>query len=188
MPYCHSCSKIAGYEGDEEPEVEQEPEVEGLTATATVKVAKNCAECGSEMRVAYFEVEAGIEEERLHGHYKNLIHENGLDVLLAECGVEQADIEEAMEMLSEGTEETEVLLIYFPDGPPNHEVEAELDELVQTEGVQRTDRQGNAIKNTRYMKTLRGFEGQMVFRCACGEELDRVEVKDQMPASGFEEA
>ena len=65
MPYCQQCQKFASLElGD--PEVNNEPEFNNGTVTASVRIVRSCTECSTEMRDYEFEMEQ--EADVIHVH------------------------------------------------------------------------------------------------------------------------
>ncbi len=70
MARCPDCNKFVSYDTETEPEVENVsidiPEVEkgegaNATVSAEVRIVNNCADCGSEMAEAMFELEGDVE-------------------------------------------------------------------------------------------------------------------------------
>jgi Zn ribbon nucleic-acid-binding protein len=76
---CPSCEKFTALEMGEEPEVniDVEYDTEGKQAlvSGTVRIVRNCAECGDEMKEAEFDVEMQIDVDGW-----NLTEETGKDV------------------------------------------------------------------------------------------------------------
>lgn len=73
------------------------------------------------------------------------------------------------------------------DEEEQFEVESEGD-FTATERTETKDRHGKPIKNSRYMKTYRGFEGEVLVKCLrCGETGIAVQCSGEEQASGFDE-
>lgn len=71
---CENCSKFASLEMGE-PEVEGGVEIEGPDVSATVRLPRNCADCGNELQEVTFELQTSSDD------------------LMSECPGEEADAE-----------------------------------------------------------------------------------------------
>jgi len=67
---CPDCNKFVPYSGDEEPEVESvDLDVDSGTVTAEVRLHKDCAECGMELKEITFSLEGDVPKEFYDEHH-----------------------------------------------------------------------------------------------------------------------
>lgn len=84
MPRCESCAKFVGLEL-------QDPEVDSLDIdaeggiTAQVRIVRNCADCGTEMKEATFDLELEVPEDIVADHkgegHELEVEEDGIEMI-----------------------------------------------------------------------------------------------------------
>jgi uncharacterized protein (DUF983 family) len=67
---CPDCQKFVSYSGDETPELDGSIELDESTGsiTATVRIHKDCGECGTELKEATLELEASADDAFMKAH------------------------------------------------------------------------------------------------------------------------
>lgn len=182
MAACPGCQKFASLEL-QEPEPESDPEIDGESGIVTceVRIVRNSACCGEEMKEATLELEADVSNE--------------LDVFIAAAQQAARDESEALapddltEEAAAGREEALAtkLEAVETDIREGLEVEADFTEVEETQDTyQKGPKKGQRIPNPRYWTTLFGAEmtGRVLYE---GETVAEFTAKETVPASGMDE-
>jgi len=65
---CPDCNKFVSFDADTDPEIDCDVDEDGHI-TGSVRIVNQCAECGSELKEANFDVDVNVED-KLHDHWK----------------------------------------------------------------------------------------------------------------------
>lgn len=91
MAKCPSCGKMCSL-NFEDPELEDGPAIDGLTVTATVRIARTSECCGDEVKEATFELETDVDAEVIEPHLgEDGDPRDGHDLSVEEDGVDQVE-------------------------------------------------------------------------------------------------
>lgn len=165
MAACPGCQKFASLEL-QDPEEQSEPEIDGSSGEVSceVRIVRNSACCGEEMKEATLELTADISAE-LDAFIEDKVH-----AAQPEGEADAAAAEALEEEIRDGLE-----------------VQAEFTGVEETQNTyQRGKKKGQRIPNPRYWTSLFGAEmtGTVTYQ---GEVVAEFSVTETVPASGMEE-
>jgi hypothetical protein len=179
---CPDCSKFVAFDTEVDPEENGDEAISGSSFTATYRRVLNCADCGTELKSAEIEVEidlSGAENwtDDCLGSEEALAAAEACAV----CAAPQANHTTEHEFKGSGVRAESV-----PAGDDEHDWDFSIS-ASPSERTQTTDRNGKAIKSSRYMKRFYGVEITGSAKCnKCGLEVD-IEGSNDEQASAFEE-
>ncbi len=141
---CPDCNKFVSLECGDEPEAELE--VSDGVVTGTVRLVRNCAECGTELKEASFDVEVEIPAMVAHAE----MHKREAE--------ERAKARKAKEeaQAAEGGEDAE---------DADDEEDEEFEQEVEVDTSEATEEGGG-----RYKKSYFGVNVGFTVKCSCGKE------------------
>jgi len=181
MARCPDCNKFVSYDDGTEPEAEADVDETGHI-TGTVRIALTCAECGTELREASFDLDvdlsAAVEEHR------EKCRANQPKLPCADCGQPYADHrprwpEEHPDALNCPVASKPSAVYAEPEADDSeHEMEVEVDDCELTS---RTEGKGRGLK------TFYGYHAAVHVRCSCGDFESDTEASEDTQASSMEE-
>jgi membrane protein involved in colicin uptake len=173
---CPDCNKFVGYDDSNEPEADDADVDADGRVSGTVRVYLACAECGTELKEANFDLESDFTE---------IVTQHKADVAeaLADKIRDAVDTAEA-KAEAEGVEAQERAAAEAREAVEEAHEECELECEVEAEMTSR------AIGKGRGMKTFYGYHATVTLKCSCGGiEAHRAanEHDDDMQASQMDE-
>jgi hypothetical protein len=173
---CPDCNKFVAYDDSNEPEADDaDVDAEGRVS-GTVRVYLACAECGTELKEANFDLESDFTDS-VTAHKQTVADkltdavDNAVSAAEAKAKAEgktESEIEQAGQAAKEAVEEA-------------HE-ECELEAEVEAELTSRTTGKGRGTK------TFYGYHATVRVKCSCGDyESGDNEHDDDMQASQMDE-
>jgi hypothetical protein len=161
---CSDCNKFVSFDDTNEPEADDaDVDAEGHVS-GTVRVYLTCAECGTELKEASFDLNVDMTEE-VAAHVKTMAEAKGdkLADVVTKAEADGADAEQAKADFEDAHEACEL------------ECEVEAEQTSRTEGKGRS------------MKTFYGYHATVHLKCSCGHEFGDAEHTDDMQASHMDE-
>lgn len=184
---CPDCNKFVSYANDEEPEIDTE-EIDGVgNYTIEVRLPKNCAECGTELKSNSFTFEGQVDRADLIAAWRTHVTEAPEPWIqkMQSTGAYPVDADPTpADYLTDYLGEC-----YDSQTPPEDapELEIEVNNVESYDNVQTKDRHGKPIKNPRYMRTLYGVRGDLTVTLGDATLLEE-SFDESAPASAFDES
>lgn len=161
---CPDCNKFVAYDDTNEPEADDADIDRDGHVSGTVRVYLSCAECGTELKEANFDLNADMTAT-VAAHHAAVAEAKAdkLDVVVAKAEAEGADVEKVKADFEDAHDACEL------------EVEVEVETTSRTEG------------KGRGLKTFYGYHATVMVKCSCGHAFGDEEHNDDMQASHMDE-
>jgi len=172
---CSDCNKFVSFDDSNDPEADDaDVDAEGRVS-GTVRVYLTCAECGTELKEANFDLDVDMTEV-VAAHAKT-VAEAKVDKLADALAKAQLACSACAGQASEHCTCQAATREAFEDAHEACELEVE----VEAEQTSRTEGKGRGTK------TFYGYHATVMVKCSCGHAFGDEEHNDDMQASHMDE-